>query len=465
MTAKPILLLNKHNVYEWALVISSTVLLAIWPLPGTIALRHFMLLTGFLSAFQIIRKSDIQLSSARCWPVWVFSSFFGWLLFHLIFLSSNYPEQLEEMAGLWIRAFLAAVMALGLGLVMGKSESSEGGANSKFCMDWFNNLLIVGFGGTTIIYFIRYLYEIYQTKVWLHFNFYMAPYAGKPPVVIFGAIFFTLILIRLKRSLLRYLTWNSIAILAIGVFLVIFSEYFSNTKNGMAILLAPLAIFLASFIFSYSWNFKKFIITLIISVIVSLAGGYVAKKHVEANKAWSFLLEDIKIGIDIDNFHSWKNGDAYPFPKNSQGIVVNGSTYERSAWAVAALRLIKENPLGYGLIHHSFGALAIKEWPDFYPPIGRFRGASHSGLLDFTLGVGIPGLLLVLIPFGVAFYRASNQAYFWMQFVRWIFPVILIAYLITEVSSNHFIELLFFIVPFCIGLTLMPIKTEQSVSK
>jgi len=74
-------------------------------------------------------------------------------------------------------------------------------------------------------------------------------------------------------------------------------------------------------------------------------------------------------------------------------------------------------------------------------------------------------LLLVLIPFGVAFYRASNQAYFWMQFVRWIFPVILIAYLITEVSSNHFIELLFFIVPFCIGLTLMPIKTEQSVSK
>jgi O-antigen ligase len=246
---------------------------------------------------------------------------------------------------------------------------------------------------------------------------------------------------------------------------VIFAEFFTNTKNGMAILLVPLFLFLANFILSYPWNFKKIIIALIIAIPISLATGYIAKKHIEANAAWPMLFEDIRIGIDIDNFQSWKNPELYPYPKNSQGIPVNVSTYERSAWATSALRLIKENPLGYGLVHHSFGALALDKMPDFRRPIERFRGASHSGLIDFTLGVGIPGLLLVLIPFGVAFYRAFNQAYFWMQFVRWIFPVILIAYLITEASNNHFIEFLFFIVAFCIGLTLRPFKTEHSYSK
>jgi hypothetical protein len=465
MTAKPFSALNKYFVVEWALVVSSSILLAIWPLPGTIALRHLVLLTGFLSACQIIRRSNVRWSYARCWPVWIFFGFFAWMIFHLIFLSTDYPEQLRELTSLWLRAFLAAVLGLGLGLVIWHSESSEYSVSFKINKDWATSFLIAGFGGTVIIFFVRYLYEIYLTRAWWHFDFYMTPYAGKPPIVIFGAIFFTLILIRFKDALLKKLTWRAIVFLGLCLFLVIFAEFFSNTKNGMVILLVPLTIFIITFIYSISWNLKKIIIGVIIIAPIVLTTSYIIKKHIESNAAWPMLISDLKIAVNIDVYSSWKSAELYPYPLNNKGITVNGSTYDRAAWAVASSRLIRENPLGYGLVHHSFGALAIKKWPDFYRPIGKFRRASHSGLLDFTLGVGIPGLILVLIPFGAAFYRASNQTYFWMQFIRWIFPVLLIAYLITEVSNNHFIELLFFIVAFCIGITLIPVQTERSYSK
>jgi len=230
----------------------------------------------------------------------------------------------------------------------------------------------------------------------------------------------------------------------------------------MVMLLVPLTIFFANVISSYSWSPKKIIIAMIIMAPIGLASIYVAKRHIEVNAAWPMLLADLKVAKDIDSSSAWKDPSIYPYPPNEKGVVVNVSTYERAAWATAAIRLISENLLGYGLVHHSFGALALKKWSDFHKPIGSFRGASHSGLLDLTLGVGVPGMLLILIPFGAAFYRASHQSHFWMQFIRWILPVLLIAYLITEVSNNHFIEFLFFIISFCIGLTLKPNTSGHS---
>ena len=137
MTTKPLAVWNKYFVFEWILVVSSSMLLAIWPLPGTIALRHLLLLMGFLSASQVIRKSKIDLATARCWPVWVIFGFFGWLIIHLMLLSTDYPEQLREITGLWVRAFLAAVMGLGLGLVIWQSESSENAIKFTVSKDWF----------------------------------------------------------------------------------------------------------------------------------------------------------------------------------------------------------------------------------------------------------------------------------------------------------------------------------------
>jgi O-antigen ligase len=115
--------------------------------------------------------------------------------------------------------------------------------------------------------------------------------------------------------------------------------------------------------------------------------------------------------------------------------------------------LVQEHPFGYGLINHSFGALALQKWSDFYKPIGKYRHASHSGWLDFTLGFGIPGLAFVLLPMWVAFYRAGGQTGFWFEWVRWSVPVVTLVYAITEVCTAHFIEFLFFYIAMASGIT------------
>jgi O-antigen ligase len=98
--------------------------------------------------------------------------------------------------------------------------------------------------------------------------------------------------------------------------------------------------------------------------------------------------------------------------------------------------------------------LAIQKWPDFYKPIGKTRGATHSGWIDFTLGLGIPGLLLVLVPLGASFWRALRKEGFWYSYIAWTAPTIILAYTVTEVSSDHFIELLFFMSAIFCGMTL-----------
>ena len=114
--------------------------------------------------------------------------------------------------------------------------------------------------------------------------------------------------------------------------------------------------------------------------------------------------------------------------------------------------------MGYGLLHHSFGVLALEKWPDFYKPNGKLKGATHSGWLDFALGLGIPGLLLVLIPLGVSWYRSLHQQGLWFSYAAWTIPIMFLAFLTTEVAGEHFTEVLFFMTAFFCGLTLKPSK-------
>jgi len=114
---------------------------------------------------------------------------------------------------------------------------------------------------------------------------------------------------------------------------------------------------------------------------------------------------------------------------------------------------LMENPLGYGLIHQSFGRMARAKWPDFYKPNGKLYGFTHSGWLDFTLGVGLPGLLLMLIPLAVAWYRSLFAQGLWRSYAAMTIPVFVIAYLTTEVTGEHFTELSFFMTAFFCGIT------------
>jgi hypothetical protein len=432
------------------LVFSAAVLLAIWPLPNSIGLRHVMLLGGATASLFIVREHFQRLKTLGAWPIYVLFSFFLWLAFHVLFLAGDRVEEWHELTGDWLRNCLAACIGLALGIVLSNTKQYFSVRLQRI----HEPVLILGLAGTTAIFCARYAYEIVQTGQWLHTNFYMVPYLGKTPLVIFGSLLLPVIFIKALAALQKTSSpiWYVYSFL--GLMATVLMYYFANTKNGFAML----AMLLGGFLFSalrrrayIKVHWASFGIPILVG---SLIFGYALSRHLESNPAWSNLVADYKISTQIDKHSNWKDNTS-PLPLNEYGIQVDGSTYQRVSWATAGLELLKEHPLGYGLINHSFGALAIQKWDDFHKPDGNNRGATHSGWLDFALGLGMPGLLLVWVPMAVSYMRARKRTDFWSNYVTWTVPVIALSYLTTEVCTGHFIELLFFMTALFNGLTLL----------
>ena len=425
------------------LVLAAACLLAIWPLPNTIAFRQLILVGGALVALATVVAGKATLRSPSNWNIWVFFCFFLWLVFHYAALSSNTEEQWYELKGDWARALLASLIGLALGLQACTLKADAKGRA-------LSSIFVIGLAGTVAIYVLRYLVEVLHTGQAIHTDFYMEPYLGKTPLVVFGSMLLCGLFSKLSTELTpqEKKVWHPLTLLVIVC--VGMTYYFSNTKNGFIVFIL---IFLAyAFRALRARNRGRKSDKWVIALIFLALAGFL-KVHIDANPAWLNFYADIKAGHDIEHNFNWKNAEQYPLPVNDQGHVANGSTYERSAWATAGAILVQEHPLGYGLINHSFGALALQKWSDFYKPIGKYRHASHSGWLDFTLGFGIPGLALVLLPMWVAFYRAGGRPGFWFEWVRWSVPVVTLVYAITEVCTAHFIEFLFFYIALVCGIT------------
>jgi hypothetical protein len=398
---------------------------------------------GALVALGFLVFDSANLRNPKNWHIWLFFSFFLWLMFHYVALASNTEEQLYELKGDWARALLASLIGLALGLLVRTNKTN---AESRA----FSSIFVAGLAGTVVIYVLRYLLEVLHTGQLIHTDFYMEPYLGKTPLVVFGSMLLCGLFSKLSTELSpgEKKVWQPLSMLIIVC--VGITYYFSNTKNGFIVFIL---IFLAYAFRSFGArnrgkNLNKWVIALIFLALTGFL-----KVHIDANPAWLNFYADVKAGHDIEHNQNWKNAEKYPLPVNEQGRSANGSTYERSAWATAGAILVQEHPFGYGLINHSFGALALQKWSDFYKPIGKYRHASHSGWLDFTLGFGIPGLAFVLLPMWVAFYRAGGQTGFWFEWVRWSVPVVTLVYAITEVCTAHFIEFLFFYIAMASGIT------------
>ena len=351
-----------------------------------------------------------------------------------------------------MRVLLAIILGAGLGLMITNKTShatTKDKGDSKITASLF-----LGLSGTCLIGLGSYTHAIYTSHQWINYDVLFNLYKAKPPYVIAAATFTPLCFILLIRAINRQSSSWYIPVALLGVATVLFTTFFSNTKNGVAIFILVQGVFLINLLFKIRWNWARITSSGIILAIILSASYWGINKHIEKNNAWPNLIADIKVAVDIDHHNYWKNRDDYPLPQNQYGSRVNPSTYERAAWFTVGIHLLTENPLGFGLIHHSFGWLALAEWPDYYKPNGNMRGATHSGWMDMALGIGIPGILLIWIPLFAAWYRSLFQKGLWFTYTAWTIPIIMFAYLSTEVGSAHFTEMLYFMAAFFCGITL-----------
>lgn len=118
---------------------------------------------------------------------------------------------------------------------------------------------------------------------------------------------------------------------------------------------------------------------------------------------WLSLVETFPIAMDTESNLYWQ-GDESNIPTLSDGKEVSHSNYMRIAWAVKGIEYISKDIFGIGYGKNAFGHAMEK-----YDGVNSARGYhSHSSIIDFTIGVGLFGLLLWCIFIGKVLHSCAK---------------------------------------------------------
>jgi hypothetical protein len=448
--------------------ISFAILNAIWVLPNTIALRYVCLVMGAILSLYPIFLSRKLLFRRQAITVWLLIGLFTWATFHLLFLSQNPELQYKEFASIWKSAAIGFIFALGLGLSIARLSSLKADRTWNLAC-WI--IFYVGLFSPTFIYLAKAFTTIYGQKLGISIPVMLQPYLGPNPIYVAKTAYVAFCIPVLAAALGAFLfNLKNQRFFAIGnlfysitipaVFLVFFLE---NIKNGF--IYGAILIFLF-FIFLFANQFKgRWFLKLGISVCLLFIMFIVVSKHVQQNPSWQTFVMDAKIAWQTDNYSQWKYNGAQGYPNNEMGTQVSITNYERIAWAREGVSLIGANLLGYGLVERSFGHLSKIRWPD------SALHQSHSGWIDLTLGIGIPGLALILGALVIATRQLigrnlkseSNQRTLWKQALGWILLGNTLMWCTTEISQKTYFEAMIFWIAMAAGITLY--KTQSSAEK
>lgn len=366
-------------------VVSVCVLLFIWVLPDTIALRNILLGLGAIAGLGLICRHWKCFNSfgIRTLPLYLLMGLFVWVLVHYAFFSLNPELELSEIKSLWLRAFAGFLMAVGVACALNW--------NTNLRKYFFFSLFFV-----PIINLSSYGYASFLKGSLIKPNDFVRFLFIKIETTYFGAIasayaianlLYLFIFKKEQKNFLRA------ALYLLGLVLVLISALIVGTKNGVAISIALCLFFGLVLILDMLINFRKLSLASVFAcLLVLVVTGVVWKGHkASAYEGWDTIFSDAKIAIQTDNYRQWQKGEHdFVRPTNDMGTLVVGNTYFRLAWATVGTKLIADYPLGYGSINRSFVGLLDEAKIDHV-----HQGQVHSGWIDFGLAFGVPGLTLL----------------------------------------------------------------------
>jgi len=442
-----------------AIVFSGSLLLAIWSLKNSIALRNFLLAFGALMALSIFTyqaklecfnlgrlRTRIFRNQLYQYAPLIFSiMLFAWVIDHLIFLSVETSLQLQELKGTWLRAALALITGSAIGLVLQNRLR-------------LTNFLWLGIFCSFLYLLAHYLNVLLESQTIFMVDYYFSsPFGNKINTVLMGGLFIGAacgssayaICYEKNQPWFFHLFWRS------GGALVIFSyTQIIDTRNGIGIALILIFIWFIYIVFKKTLQTHA-LKPLSLMIIPLLIVGFFIQEHLSLNRGWNHFLSDIEIGIQIDNIPNWQDVKKFGYPNTKEGEQVYPNNYERVAWATAGVYTLQGNPLGFGLLEHSLGYLVKKQYPDANVM------SSHSGWIDFGLAFGIPGLILILGALASIILLAAQSHSIHALTAIWISTSLLLIFTVAETSSKHSIEILLFF----IGLLTLLIAKKSEVNK
>jgi hypothetical protein len=261
------------------------------------------------------------------------------------------------------------------------------------------------------------------------------------------------ILFNLRNS--KFLKFETI-FLFIGSGIALINLYLCESLFGVICCIVLSFIAMCCFLFQHF----KYKIIIFLAVMTALVSSYV---FIDAKSSWNYLYtnnkilhqidinfypnfkSDIKIMFDTNVITNWRENTS-ELPPNGLGNPINAKYYYRLVWAFEGAKMIFDNPLGYGLIHASFGKLIKERYPE--SPLTQ----SHSGLLDLILGIGIPGTILLLLLTASPLINPYSDETRWGSFSTWLLLSLLISWLCNELSQGVYFEQLLTLIGLLIGI-------------
>ena len=422
--------------------VTFVLLYSVWILPEIAAWRNTSLVIGAVLGLYVTYQYRFLLLKKQALPIWLIGILFIWASFHLLFLSQNPVVQLIEFKGIWKRALLAVIFALGLGLSISNS--------TERIKKWAWPLIYLGLLMPTLIYLLKWTLTFHGQNIfglesippYLKVYLWSQPfYVPKTDYVVFClptlavALGQTLTLLQEK-----HIKWVQLFIYSASIAAVSFVFYGQNIRNGVmyAFLLFLIFLFL---VLKKGFSHQRLFMWLI-SISLILISIFFISQHIKKNPSWLSLWPDIKASIKIEENRQWRAGVELPINENGRPVAVEN--YVRIAWAVVGIKLVAENPMGYGLIENSFAPMVEKRWPG---EVSQNLSHAHSGWLDLALGLGLPGIALVLTALILALQLTRDLTTPWKNLGRWVLLSTLLLWCTTEVSNNgNFDPLLFWIV-------------------
>jgi|GEM_PF-1074458 len=372
---------------EWWMVLAAGVLLVVWALPHTIAARNIALISGALAslAWLWVVRPKIQLRNIL--PAILLASVIVWMLFHWLFISNYKEQQWDEIDSTWLRVGISIILAFGLGQVI---------ARQNFYFLFIALAIVLLPSLTAVLYF----YQVDLQDKWILDGF-LGLFKMK-----FSGVYFILCQVFLGFGLVSYSFFGrsqtKIYVLLIGLVgsLLIISGIIDGIAlralNVILVSLLCFFIFLLFFMIRFSIRIIRersgfwllpFAIMMFAGILAALIAFYQYDQKYE--QKFANLVGDIQIATQLEKNQTWIRDDRpMPWPVTATGRPINQSTYERISWFIRGAQFITQYPLGNGISHLSFGYYMR----DAYPNSKALM--THSGWIDFALGVGLPGLFL-----------------------------------------------------------------------
>lgn len=438
-------MISRKPSIEISLLSLTFILIVIWAVPHTIAIRNILLLICLPLALVFLRK-HLLIGYRLPISMLFLLILFIWMIVHYLIFSFSPAIELKELTSTGLRSFIGCLIAIAIAAVI-KSK--------KYSFEWLSTAFyIYSFGIVGI-----YLFQSYSLSVWLSPHEFLSKNHSNDGINKVNPAFMSSVAVAVAYANIsiifeKYQNLQQILIKilphVLGIFASFATVFVVDTKNGVAICIFLTVIFVVVMIFNILKNFKKNMYLVFALMFAFIAGATLWLNHsTKTSPGWQTMLRDASISIQVDKYKNWQNEPAMGHLQSSSGPPI--ANYARFAWAAKGVLLIKDYPMGYGtLTYQSFPALLKIEGIDivcFMETCG-----THSGWVDFGLAYGVPGILslTLAIAFGLnAGFRIRDS---YAVLACWIFLVALFAPLFQEIAMKHLFEIWLFIIAFASGL-------------